>query len=243
MLMSSVDAAEIENFSKDADRWWDENGPFKPLHELNPVRLSYIKRQICTHYDKDEKDLKSLKGLSILDVGCGGGLVCEPLARMGAKVTGADADPMAISTAKAHADGAGLKIEYLNKPAEEIKKKFDVVLALEIIEHVQDPEEFVHSISNLCKPGGLVIFSTLNRNPKSFLLGIVAAEYILRWVPRGTHSWQKFVKPSELARMARPAALSPKNITGLIYNPVRSEFVLSNTDLDVNYLMALKKAD
>lgn len=241
--MSSVDAAEIENFSKDADRWWDENGPFKPLHRLNPVRMQFIKQQICTHFDKDEQSLKSLKGLSVLDIGCGGGLVCEPLARMDAKVTGADADPIAIATAKAHADASDLKIDYLNKPAEDIKKQYDVVLALEIIEHVQSPEEFVSNVAKLCKPDGLVIFSTLNRNPKSFLLGIVAAEYLLRWVPKGTHSWKKFIRPSELAKMGRAANLSAKNITGLIYNPVKDEFALSKSDLDVNYLMALKKAD
>ncbi|MBL4804256.1 MAG: bifunctional 2-polyprenyl-6-hydroxyphenol methylase/3-demethylubiquinol 3-O-methyltransferase UbiG [Alphaproteobacteria bacterium] len=239
--MSSIDTAEIENFSKDADRWWDENGPFKPLHHLNPVRMRYIKEQICEHFDKDPNSLKSLKHISILDVGCGGGLVCEPLARLGADVTGADADPVAISTAKEHSLASGLAIDYQRTPAEKITKKYDVVLALEIIEHVQDPEEFVKTIAGLSKKDGLVIFSTLNRNPKSFLLGIVAAEYFLRWVPRGTHSWKKFIRPSELAKMGRQAALSPKNITGLIYNPVRSEFALSNKDLDVNYLMALKK--
>lgn len=238
--MSSIDAAEIENFSKDADQWWDENGPFKPLHRLNPVRLSYIKQQICEHFSKDEKSLKALQGLSILDIGCGGGLVCEPLARIGATVTGADADPIAIATAKEHAQGSGLKIDYQNKPAEEINKTFDVVLALEIIEHVSEPQDFVESVSKLCKPGGLVIFSTLNRNPKSFLMGIVAAEHILRWVPRGTHSWKKFVRPSELSRMARQCSLSAKNITGLIYNPVKNDFALSKSDLDVNYLISFK---
>lgn len=239
--MSSIDTQEIENFSKDADAWWDENGPFKPLHRLNPVRISYIKAQICGHFGRDEQSLKALEKLDILDVGCGGGLVCEPLARLGATVTGADADAAAIDVAKKHAEDHGLKIEYLNKPAEEIDQQFDVVLALEIIEHVKNPQDFVSSISKLVKPGGLVIFSTLNRNPKSFLLGIVAAEYILRWVPRGTHSWKKFIRPSELAKMARAAGFEPHDITGLMFNPLANEFKLSKSDLDVNYLLSCRK--
>lgn len=238
--MSSIDAQEIENFSKDSDQWWDESGPFKPLHRLNPVRLSYIKTQICETYGREQNSLKPFEKLSILDIGCGGGLVCEPLARLGAKVTGADADARAIETAKAHAKAMGLKIDYQNKPAEALKKTFDVVLALEIIEHVTNPQEFVESVSKLVKPGGLVIFSTLNRTPKSYALGIVAAEYILRWVPQGTHSWKKFIRPSELSRMARAKELSPYNISGLIFNPLKNEFQLSDTDIDVNYLMASK---
>ncbi|MEM7651532.1 MAG: bifunctional 2-polyprenyl-6-hydroxyphenol methylase/3-demethylubiquinol 3-O-methyltransferase UbiG [Pseudomonadota bacterium] len=238
--MSSIDAQEIENFSKDSAYWWDEDGPFKPLHKLNPVRLSYIKAQICEVFERDIDDLNALKGLSILDVGCGGGLVCEPLARLGARVSGADADAQAIEVAKAHAKDSGLKIDYQNKPAEEIGKKFDVVLALEIIEHVNDPQAFVKSVAKLVKPGGLVIFSTLNRNPKSFLLGIVAAEYILKWVPQGTHSWKKFIKPSELSKMGRAAGLAPKDVTGLVFNPLQGSFQLSKTDLDVNFLMSFQ---
>ena len=241
-MTNSVDQKEIQQFSKDSDQWWDEKGPFAPLHRLNPVRLSYIKAQICEHFGRDLKALDAYNGLDILDVGCGGGLVCEPLARLGANATGADADAQAIEVAKAHAKENGLSIAYENKPAEALDKKFDVVLALEIIEHVSDPVEFVASISNLVKPGGLVIFSTLNRNPKSFLLGIVAAEYVLRWVPTGTHSWKKFIKPSELSRYARAASIKPHNITGLIYNPVSDVFSLSKTDIDVNYLLSAKKA-
>lgn len=239
-MTNSVDQTEIQQFSKDSSTWWDEKGAFAPLHRLNPVRLNYIKDQICTHYNRDIQGLDALKGLDILDIGCGGGLVCEPLARLGGNVSGADADAQAIDVAKAHAAENGLEITYENKPAEDIQKKFDVVLALEIIEHVTDPAEFVKSVSGLVKPGGLVIFSTLNRNPKSFLLGIVAAEFILRWVPKGTHSWKKFIKPSELSRFARQSDLKPHNITGLIYNPVRDVFSLSKTDIDVNYFLTSK---
>jgi len=176
-----------------------------------------------------------------IHVGCGGGLVCEPLARLGANATGADADAQAIEVAKKHAKESGLKIKYENKPAEQIKKQFDVVLALEIIEHVSCPEDFVESVCALVKPGGLVIFSTLNRNPKSFLLGIIAAEYILKWVPKGTHSWKKFIKPSELSRYIRNAYLRPHDIKGLVFNPLKDEFSLSGNDLDVNYLLTAKK--
>ena len=239
-MTNSVDQQEIQQFSKDSSHWWDESGPFAPLHRLNPTRMSYIKQQICTHYDRDVNALDALDGLDILDIGCGGGLVCESLARLGGNVTGADADAQAVEVAKVHAKESGLKIKYENKPAEDIKKQFDVVLALEIIEHVKNPAEFVSSVSKLLKPGGLVIFSTLNRNPKSFLLGIVAAEYILRWVPKGTHSWNKFIKPSELSRYARNTGLTPQNITGLIYNPVKDVFSLSKTDIDVNYFLTCK---
>ncbi|MCB1531435.1 MAG: bifunctional 2-polyprenyl-6-hydroxyphenol methylase/3-demethylubiquinol 3-O-methyltransferase UbiG [Alphaproteobacteria bacterium] len=240
---SSVNQQEIGHFAKDAPNWWDENGPFKPLHRLNPARIGYIKEKICTHFERDAQSFTPFKKLSILDVGCGGGLVCEPMARLGADVTGADADAVAIEVAKAHAQESGLDITYENKPAEELNKKFDVVLALEIIEHVDHPEDFVQSCAKLVKPGGLVIFSTLNRTPKSFALGIVAAEYILRWVPQGTHSWKKFIKPSELSRMARAADLSPADIKGLMFNPITGDFQMSDSDIDVNYFLSATKKD
>ena len=230
-------AKEIEKFTKDAPRWWDEDGPFAPLHKLNPTRLAYIKEQICAHFDRDQQSFTPYEGLSIVDVGCGGGLVCEPMARLGATVTGLDADPMAIEVATDHAAQSGLEIEYKNQTAETLDKQFDIVLALEIIEHVDNPAEFVKTCAALAKPGGLVIFSTLNRTPKSFALGIVAAEYILRWVPTGTHSWKKFIKPSELTKAARGADLTPHDLSGLMFNPFKGGFEMSKTDIDVNYFL------
>ncbi len=241
--MSTVNAAEIQNFSKDSDHWWDENGPFRPLHLLNPVRLNYFKQQICTHFDINTDTSAPYKGLDIIDVGCGGGLVCEPLARLGAKVTGIDADENAIEVATSHAKQSGLKIKYEATSSENMKKKYDVVLALEIIEHVDNPELFVQSIFNLCKPDGLVIFSTLNRTPKSYALGIVAAEHIVKWVPKGTHDWKKFVKPSELAKMIRDNNAAPQNVCGLIYNPFSKEFALHEKRTDVNYFITATHAD
>lgn len=237
-MSSSVKQREIEKFAKDAPRWWDESGPFAPLHRLNPARLSYIRSQIDAHFGLNGKSLKPFKNLKILDIGCGGGLVCEPLARLGATVTGIDADQIAIGVAKEHAGQSGLKINYETKTAENLKKNvFDVVLALEIIEHVENPAAFVKTCAGLVKPGGLVIFSTLNRTAKSYALGIVAAEYILNWVPRGTHEWKKFIRPSELSRHVRAAGLNPKNISGLVYSPLDSDFKISKTDTGVNYFL------
>lgn len=237
----SINTQEIEHFAKDSSHWWDENGPFAPLHKLNPVRLQYICDQIRQHYDLDEHDLKPFKGLKILDIGCGGGLICEPMTRLSASMTGVDADGNAIAVARDHAKKSDLKIDYKHQAAEDLKKTFDVVFALEIVEHVNNVDDFVQSCFDLCKPGGLVIFSTLNRTPKSFALGIVAAEYIMRWVPRGTHQWKKFIRPSELSRMIRAANGQPKNVKGLHYNPIRGEFELSDKDMNVNYFITAEK--
>ncbi len=243
--MNNVNLQEIEHFQKDSAHWWDEDGPFKPLHKLNPVRISYIKQQICSHFGRNTKDLNALKGLSVLDVGCGGGLVCEPLARLGGDMTGLDADTQAIGVAKDHAKSAGLDIDYRAETAEKLlneKARFDVVLALEIIEHVTDAQSFVKTICALVKPGGLVIFSTLNRTPKSYALGIIAAEYILGWVPKGTHDWNKFIKPSELTAMIRQAGAQPLDLCGLTYSPFRDEFKLNKRDPDVNYFLSCSAA-
>lgn len=238
---SSVDPKEIHHFSATADRWWDENGPFAPLHKLNPVRLGFLKQQICHHYGRNFKDLRALEDLRVLDIGCGGGLVCEPLARMGAETTGIDADGKAIHVAVNHAKKSGLKIRYQNTSAETIKAQYDVVLALEIIEHVADPAAFVKTCAGLVKPGGLLIFSTLNRTAKSFALGIVTAEYVLGWVPKGTHSWKKFLKPSELGRFCRQAGVQMDTLHGLVLNPATGQFQISQTDIDVNYFLVAKK--
>ncbi len=239
-MSSTVLQSEIDNFTKDSAHWWDESGPFKPLHKLNPARIVYIKEQICAHYGRDSADSTPLKKLSVLDVGCGGGLVCEPLSRLGANVSGIDADAQAIDVAQEHAKRGGLKIKYENKAAENLNKKYDVVLALEIIEHVSDVAQFVEECARLVKPEGLVIFSTLNRTPKSFALGIVAAEHILRWVPKGTHNWRQFIKPAELSKHARKNGLETLDVRGLVYNPLLDDFKMSKRDIDVNYFLTAK---
>ncbi|MDH5722828.1 MAG: bifunctional 2-polyprenyl-6-hydroxyphenol methylase/3-demethylubiquinol 3-O-methyltransferase UbiG [Alphaproteobacteria bacterium] len=237
---STINAEEIDRFSKNSDQWWDEGGPFKPLHRLNPVRIQYLKNQICDHFNIDQDKTLPFKGLDILDIGCGGGLVCEPMARLGAKITGIDADQKAITCAKNHAEAQNLDVEYRCGDAADLKQKYDVVLALEIIEHVDNLGDFVALCKKLLKPEGLLVFSTLNRTAKSYALGIIAAEYILRWVPAGTHNWKKFIKPSEIARYARTEKLEIKDISGLVFNPFKNEFFLSDNDLDVNYFIALR---
>ncbi len=231
-MKSTVVQSEIDHFSKDSDKWWDEDGPFKPLHRLNPVRMEYIENQVLNHYDH-------INGLDILDIGCGGGLVSEELANMGANVTGVDADKNAIEVAKNHAKISDLDINYICDDAQNLKEQYDVVIALEIIEHVLDVEDFIKICIDRVKPNGIIILSTLNRTIKSFALGIVAAEYILRWVPRKTHKWNKFVKPSEIAHYARKYGIAPIDVTGLVFNPIQDEFKLSKEDLSVNYLMTL----
>lgn len=244
MKASTLDRKEIDHFSKDSADWWNPDGPFKPLHRLNPARLSFIRETLVNHFNLDDRKIKALSGLSILDIGCGGGLISEPLARIGANVTGLDADATGIKTAKAHAKAENLEIEYICGAAEDLadgKRKYDVVLALEIIEHTSSPEEFVSLCTKLVKKGGIVIFSTLNRTPKSYALGIVAAEYILRWVPAGTHQWNKFVKPSELADMAENEGLKLLDVKGMMFNPIKNEFSIHPSDVDVNYFLVAEK--
>jgi 2-polyprenyl-6-hydroxyphenyl methylase/3-demethylubiquinone-9 3-methyltransferase len=238
---STVDPDEISHFAKDSGHWWDENGPFAPLHRLNPVRMKFIRDAVARHYDLETGTMSPLKGLKILDIGCGGGLVSEPLARMGATVTGIDADKVAIGVAQKHAKASDLNIDYRVESTDSMKGQFDVVLALEIVEHVASVDKFVDEVVGLCKPGGLVILSTLNRTPKSFALGIVAAEYILRWVPTGTHNWKKFVRPSELAGALRRAGALPQDVKGMRLHPLKNEFEIVDNDLDVNYFMTAEK--
>ena len=240
---NTVDPAEVERFSAISDAWWDPQGDFRPLHRFNPVRLEYIRGQICKHFDRDPLNLNTLEGLNILDIGCGGGLVTEPIARMGANTSAIDASKKNIEVARLHADQSGLDINYRVATAEKLaseKAQFDIVLALEIIEHVADIDLFVSSCTSLIKPGGLIIFATLNRTAKAFVLAIIGAEYVLRWLPRGTHRWDRFVKPSELAQSLIRQNLKMANISGVSYNPLNDVWRLSK-DLAVNYMLCAEK--
>ncbi|MBU6475803.1 MAG: bifunctional 2-polyprenyl-6-hydroxyphenol methylase/3-demethylubiquinol 3-O-methyltransferase UbiG [Alphaproteobacteria bacterium] len=241
---STINAAEVRQFDSLAAQWWDENGPLKPLHRMNPARLGYLREHICAHFGRDNADYTPFKGLRMLDVGCGGGLVAEPFARLGADVTGIDAAAKNIRAAKAHARAHGLAVNYQATTAEDLateKKTFDVVTALEIVEHVDDLPLFLSACGRLVGKGGLVIFSTLNRTAKSYLLGIVAAEHVLRWLPVGTHDWKKFVKPSELARPLEEDGFTITDISGLVYNPLTGVFSAGVADVDVNYFLTAKK--
>ncbi len=238
--MSSIDRAEIAHFSSLAGDWWNPAGVMQPLHKLNPARLEYIRDAVCGHFKRRVGAADALKGLSILDIGCGGGVLCEPLVRLGGDVTGLDASAEGIKAARAHAALSGLDIDYVCDSAENMaqgKQKFDVITVLEILEHVADIDVLLGAAARLLKPNGIMILSTLNRTPKSFLLGIVAAEYILKWVPRGTHDWRKFIRPSELAAHLGKAGLHAGDITGVIYDPLNDNFVLKRGEVGVNYLM------
>jgi 2-polyprenyl-6-hydroxyphenyl methylase/3-demethylubiquinone-9 3-methyltransferase len=232
----TIDAADIARFDQVAATWWDPDGPFKPLHRLNPARLAFLRRTLDQHFGSTANTLRPLAGKRLLDAGCGGGLIAEPMARLGAAVTGLDASAEALTVARAHAAAQGLAIDYRQGGIEDVDgPPFDVILALEVIEHVADPDAFLGHCRKLLAPGGILIVSTLNRTSKSFALGIVAAEYLLRWLPRGTHDWKKFLKPSELAAALRRAGLSLRSQAGLVYNPLTGQWKISDTDLSVNY--------
>jgi 2-polyprenyl-6-hydroxyphenyl methylase/3-demethylubiquinone-9 3-methyltransferase len=238
---TTVDPAEIAKFEAMAAEWWDPTGKFKPLHLMNPVRLDYITRQIAAEYGRELSGPKPFEGLRILDIGCGGGLLSEPMARLGATVVGADAAERNIPVARIHAEQSGLEIEYRHTTAEALAaagEQFDAILNMEVVEHVADPLAYLTACKALLKPGGIMCCSTLNRNPKSFALAIVGAEYVMKWLPKGTHEWAKFITPDELFDLLRDAGLDPVDRKGFVFNPVSWKWSISDRDLSVNYVTA-----
>ncbi|MCF8473518.1 MAG: bifunctional 2-polyprenyl-6-hydroxyphenol methylase/3-demethylubiquinol 3-O-methyltransferase UbiG [Emcibacter sp.] len=242
---ASVDPAEIAHFSAMAATWWDPKGPFKPLHKLNPTRIAYARDGICHHFSRDPHDNLPLSGLRILDIGCGGGLLSEPMARLGASVVGADASEKNIKTAKAHANEMNITIDYRAVTAEELAasgEKFDVILNMEVIEHVADIPSFLNACNMLLQDNGCMVMSTLNRTAKSWAMAIAGAEYILRWLPKGTHDWHKFLKPSELIRALSHENFEPLDMKGMIYHPFSDDWSLDERDFSVNYLLLAQKS-
>ena len=241
MKSNSINKQEIEKFSKIATEWWSPNGKFKPLHKFNPIRIQYLKENIIEHF-KLKHSSRPLKKINILDIGCGGGLLSEPMSRLGANVTAIDASKKNIEVAKFHAKKNNLKISYLCSSPEKlnIKKKFDVILNMEILEHVDDINFFIKKSSNLLKKNGLMFVATLNKTFKSYLFAIIGAEYILRWLPVGTHDWEKFVKPDELVNLGKKFNLKLKKLNGMEFNPIMDKWYLSN-DKSVNYIGKFKK--
>jgi 2-polyprenyl-6-hydroxyphenyl methylase/3-demethylubiquinone-9 3-methyltransferase len=239
----TVDQDEIARFSRLADDWWDTRGPMAALHKFNPVRLAYIRDRAAGHFGRDPASLDSLAGLRVLDIGCGGGILSEPLARLGATMVGVDPAAKNIAVAQAHAGALGLAIDYRATTAEalaEAGERFDIVLAMEVVEHVTDVGAFIAHTAALVKPGGLLFVATLNRTAKSFALAIVGAEYILRWLPRGTHRWDKFITPDELAVAIEGGGLRVAGETGVVYNLLSDRWQLSR-DTDVNYMVVAEK--
>jgi 2-polyprenyl-6-hydroxyphenyl methylase/3-demethylubiquinone-9 3-methyltransferase len=244
MAVDTVDPGEVAKFEAMAAEWWDPTGKFKPLHMLNPCRLDYICAQIAAEFGRDLAGALPFKGLRILDIGCGGGLLSEPMARLGAEVVGADAAARNIPVARVHAEQSGLVNDYRHTTAEalaEAGEQFDVVLNMEVVEHVADPQAYLTACQQLLKPGGLMICSTLNRNPKSFMMAIIGAEWVMRWLPKGTHDWAKFITPDELYALIGKAGLRPVDRKGMVFNPVTWRWSLSDRDLSCNYVTASVK--
>lgn len=236
---SSIDPADVARFSAQAAEWWDAKGPFAPLHKFNPARLAFIRNRVADHFGRDPKARAPFAGLRLIDIGCGGGLIAEPMRRMGFEVTAVDASSENIGTARAHAEQMGLDISYRAATAEQMEAEgagpFDVVLALEIVEHVADPEAFLRTCARLIAPGGMMVVATLNRTLKSLALGKVAAEYVLRWVPAGTHDWRQFLKPDEIRLMLSEEPVAVSGPYGLVYSPLTDRW--SEGDSDINYMM------
>jgi 2-polyprenyl-6-hydroxyphenyl methylase/3-demethylubiquinone-9 3-methyltransferase len=236
---TTIDPEDVARFSAIADEWWDPDGKFRPLHRFNPVRLQYIRDRMCAHFGRDPRSLRPFEGLKFLDVGCGGGLISEPLARMGASVTAIDASEKNIGTARVHAEKNGLDIDYRATTVEDLAatgESFDAVISMEVVEHVADVDLFLDGCAALMADRGAIVLATLNRTPKSFAFGIVGAEYIMRWLPRGTHHWKKFVRPSELARALRRNRVAVDDISGLTFNPLNGAWRISG-DVSVNYVL------
>ncbi len=240
---STVDKSEIDHFSALAQEWWNPVGKFKPLHKFNPVRLTYIRETLCEHFDRDTKAPSALEGLRILDIGCGGGLLCEPVARMGAEVVGADASETNIEVAKIHAGQSGVPVDYRATTAEDLAAAggtFDVVLNMEVVEHVADVDVFLSACAKMVRPGGLMIVATINRTMKARALAIFMAENVLRWLPRGTHQYEKLVRPEEISGPLQQSGMTIVETTGVFYNPISDSWNRSS-DTDVNYMMLAKR--
>jgi 2-polyprenyl-6-hydroxyphenyl methylase / 3-demethylubiquinone-9 3-methyltransferase len=240
---TTIDPAEVERFSRMAAEWWSPTGKFKPLHKFNPVRLTYIREKVLETFDCDPKSVKPFKGLRFLDIGCGGGLLSEPMARLGAEVVGADPSPVNIEVAKLHAAESGLEIDYRAVTAEALAsagEKFDVVLNMEVVEHVADVGLFIEACGSMIKPGGLMFVATINRTLKALGLAIIGAEYLLRWLPKGTHQYEKLVRPEELAAALGTAGMNVAETTGVFYNPLTDSWNKSR-DIDVNYMVLAVK--
>jgi len=241
---TTIDPQEVAKFEAMAAEWWDVSGKFKPLHMMNPVRLDYITEQIATEFNRDLSQPLPFKGLRLLDIGCGGGLLSEPMARLGATVVGADAAAGNIPVAQIHAEMSDLTIDYRHTTAESLAEAgelFDIVLNMEVVEHVADLQSYLNACHTLLKPGGLMLCSTINRNAKSFMVAIVGAEHVMRWLPRGTHDWTKFITPSELTAMIEKTGLKTVDRKGFVFNPVFWSWSISDRDLSVNYVTASVK--
>jgi len=243
-MQTTIDPNEVAKFEALAAEWWNPNGKFRPLHLMNPCRLDYITTQIAAEYGRDLTKPLPFAGLRSLDIGCGGGLLSEPMARLGAEVVGADAAPRNIPVAQVHAQASGLSIDYRFTTAEDLAaagEQFDVVLNMEVVEHVSEPLAYLTACHDLLKSGGIMLCSTLNRNPKSYLMAIIGAEWVMRWLPKGTHDWAKFITPDELYALINRAGLTPVDRKGMVFNPVSWGWSLSARDLSVNYVTTSRK--